>query len=156
MTECPHCYTRVVAIQGRCPACRRHLADTKGADRTKAVVAIREREPLPDICFACGTPTTRRVAVRFRRARAADAQAELLGAVAAVMSLFVGVLLLLFRLRSGTRLVVRLPQCSECARDGAPEARHVDWAEFEVTFVVDKKFRKALKRLAKPQASTSG
>jgi hypothetical protein len=147
MTKCPHCYTRVVPTHGRCPSCRRDINDPKGADRSKAEVTIREHEPMPKICFGCGTPTKRRAKVRFVQQRPADSRVELLGAVVGVLSLVVGLLLLLFRIRSGTLLIVRIPQCSECAREGAPETRHVNWAEFEVTFVADKKFRAALRKL---------
>ena len=144
---CPHCYSRVVALgDNTCPACRESLDDRTGVDRTRALVTLREGEELPAVCLSCGEPTPRIVKVRRRRTVGNENQSVAIALLIGVVFHALGLLLLLFRKRPGVRIELALPQCSACASLlGKPDARHISWNTHEMTFEVDKKFRKALR-----------
>ena len=144
LVECPHCHVPVYPSAGNlCPACRKNLDDTTGADSTKTRVEIRREDQLPSCCYLCGVPTDRKVKWQFR-----DSRGYLPWWKVILSLLFLRLLsfLVLARTTSGHnfRLKLSLPQCESCAC--TPEAEYVDMDKGGgATFIVHRGFAELLR-----------
>ena len=148
--ECPHCYTRVLpSVRGQCPSC---LKNVRGQVSRFTAVDIEQDSKLPNHCCLCDANTERVVTVH---ANPQSLQKRVLAVALLVLILPfslvmrpVGTLVALGSLvpSEGTgRFKVRLPQCRECAKQGVPRPRHVDFARRQMTFVVTKAFHARLR-----------
>ncbi len=139
---CPHCYGRVIPRRDNsCPSCGKGLDDLTGVDPTRALLTLHEGEALPPLCFNCGTTTQRAVAVRGRRTDERRTESTALLILLFIVSHAAGVLALLLRKRPGTRVELRVPQCTNCAMThGKPTPEHIAWNTHEMTFEVTKTF----------------
>jgi len=153
ITECPHCLTRVIPkADGTCPACQKHVRDTRGADPSRTSLRVSQGTVLPAICCDCGRQTERCVTVCLSSRGQQDQEP---GFAKTLMALLVGwpVLLtllfrgmhILFRGVDSTSLVqVKMPQCRACAQLGTPQPRYVDFANARMTFIVHKNLKDAV------------
>jgi hypothetical protein len=141
LRECPHCYRNVLPMSdSRCPACQKNVLDTSGVNRNIAFVTLRESSILPNYCYLCDAPTTR--FVRIKRSLVKPGESLLFRLFLAQLSLW---LLLITGPRKFRGVALRLPQCSQCARLGKPEPQHVDLEQFEISFVVNHRWRDRLR-----------
>ena len=146
---CPHCYGRVIPLRGNeCPSCGKRVDDATGADRTRTLMTLREGERLPPTCIACGTATVRTVAIQRRRADERGSDSVVIALVLGAFFHLAGILALLLRKRPGVRIDLAIPQCPACAAlHGKPDAEHISWGTHEMTFVVAKTFRRAVRQV---------
>lgn len=155
--ECPGCHTPVRAkADGGCPSCG---ADTRGARSDIVRMVVTESMAMPDRCARCGEPATTSVRLEQKRATRAG-EGWWMGALR-WLGLMSGLLLIgrSFRRMIGPRadgedglirrLSVAMPSCAPCARLGAPEIVHVDYARGEIAVLVHRAFRKAARRSSK-------
>ena len=115
LVECPHCHVPVYPSAGNlCPACRKNLQDTTGADLTKTRVEIHRGDQLPPCCYLCGTPTNRIVKWQFKDARGSVPWWKVILGLLLLRFLFFFVMA---RNTAGYtfRLKLLLPQCKNCA-----------------------------------------
>jgi hypothetical protein len=146
--ECPHCHTYVMPKDsGQCPACLRDTNDLSGTDPHVTSLTISESQKLPPVCFRCGraAQSTHRVVARRRNPYVASRAWEVL-----IIGWLFALPLWLYRRflgPYGDRLELRLPICDEC---GAREKKHaikpihIDFDNYEMTFLVHKDFRAAV------------
>jgi hypothetical protein len=150
LSECPHCHTRVVPLaENVCPACRRNLSDLAGADVNLTSVTLSDSTRLPRVCYRCGAPTERTVSVKRSR--------PLPGAglipswfVFLFFSIPVAILAWTLRRKARASVLLYLPECAPCSQLGRPKPSHVDFAAGEMTLIVHRAFRDALRALGRP------
>jgi hypothetical protein len=138
IVECPHCFTRVVpSLNGECPACGQNTRDETGTDPRRTVLILKHAQELPPFCCHCACRTDSWVKVLRALSHRNDNPEPVLPV------LFGGVLSLLFRDRSRTEdfVVVNVPQCRDCKKNGAPQSVATSPVNQTVSILVDKRFR---------------
>jgi hypothetical protein len=139
--ECPHCYRKVIPLSdNHCPACQKNVLAVDGVDRNLTSMTVRASLNLPSHCYSCDAPTTRFVSIKRSLVKRAENPI-----VRLVLAGFAWWTLLLTGPKRLRDVAVRLPQCPECARRGRPEPRHVDFERFEMSFVVNRRWRERLR-----------
>lgn len=84
---------------------------------------------------------------RYHRAEASEDD-NAASVLLALISLILGVLSFLARPRRGVVIEMRFPQCADCkTANGRPEAEHVSWEAHSLTFLVNRDFRRTVRRL---------
>jgi len=157
IAECPHSHTNVLpAADGTCPSCEKDTNDASDADPDVTSVHIWcNRNPMPDVCLNCGTPTTRRKTVtrKCRKPEGGPTDREvlryfflLLCRCANPFSFY----LHFFKPVAGPKdedpgysrkLRVRLPQRRSCAWEYRLEPEHVDFHRGQMTFLAHREFK---------------
>lgn len=148
ISECPHCYTRVVPnSEGECPSCRNNVRDAESAGTLNTSLPVRHLADLPAVCCQCACATDRYVKITRQISREKEEEDSSAG-IALMMGgwIFALVALLLgdFRSRSSDVVVVRMPQCDLCGANGSPDPIRVNSEELHMTFVVHKGFKRRL------------
>lgn len=143
LIDCPHCLTKVVPKEdGSCPSCQEDTRDAAGCDLTKTTISVEQAEILPAVCCGCGRET-----YRYVRVKAGAGDVPLVGRLIALCFSYVWFLLTLACGERRARVViVNVPQCEDCARDGRPQPRYVDYANARMTLVVHKSLKERLTR----------
>jgi hypothetical protein len=123
-------------------------------------MVVTESMAMPDRCARCGEPAT--TSVRLEQKRASREGEGWWMTALRWLGLMSGLLLIgrSFRRMIGPRtdgdaeglirrLRVTMPSCAACARLGAPEIVHVDYARGEIAALVHRVFRKAARQSSK-------
>ena len=138
--ECQNCFTDVVPMaDGRCPACNALLDDRVG---TMTKVTVYQRDPTGCVCMKCGAQTTELIRVR-RKARNTNYQPN------TASSLESHPLALLLNFVAGKyhqTVVVAVPLCANCRRDGIVEPKYVDFETRSMTFVGHRSWKEEIER----------
>jgi hypothetical protein len=149
IVECPHCYTRVIPIENdTCPSCHKNVLEIKNIKQHLTSIAIKESSALPKYCCQCNLPTNRFVTVK---------ESVKTGDVNLLLRLMVFIfspILILFTEGDNRRsMKVKMPQCSQCARKSGLKPLHVDFENYQMTFVVHKEFRERVSVAIRSQNS---
>lgn len=124
MTECPHCFTRVLPRRnGECPACQK---DTTAKSSAEVVPIIYgEQSHSPYFCCTCALPTTRLVKVRHKLAlQAPTGRRFSLNLILVLAHLMTELMILVVEFiakRSGgardiSEVIIRICQCRDCSK----------------------------------------
>ena len=139
--ECQKCFTDVIPMaDGRCPACGELLGSGERAVLTK--VTVFERGACGNVCMKCGTPTRERVRVR-RKARNTNYQPNQSSSfdnhpLAVLINFVAG--------KYHQTVVVTVPLCANCKKDGIDEPKHIDFERRSMTFVGHRTWKDDLER----------
>ena len=147
IVECPHCHTSVIPKDnGECPACLKNMSDLSGVDPNVTSLTISQGQTLPAICFRCGRAarSTHRVVAKRKNPYVQSRAWEVL-----IIGILFAPLVWLYRRFFGSirdRLEIRLPLCDGCAvKEGRDAIKpiHIDFDNYEMTFLVHKDFSAA-------------
>ena len=144
LTECPHCFTRVLARpDGQCPSCQQSMLNVRGAQREFMTVTVGENSQMPDYCCILHDPrTTVGACCTLARRLGGPGDSGIWAVAAFLLHGVVGVLSLLMQVlhsdkQSGSQMVVvRIRQCRECSRRQPLEPVFVNYDGYNMKFVV--------------------
>lgn len=151
--ECPHCFTTVMPnAAGECPSCRNDVRRAANSDSAKTSLTVGHLVSLPAICCDCGRETMRTVSIRrkisHRREYAPEPNVFVIGLIAGLAGLIVGLLRGGFSTRIGDTVIVRMPQCDRCRSNGSPAPTHVNAEELQMTFIVHRDLKQSVSGVA--------
>ncbi len=154
VTECPHCFRRVVPhANGDCPACHRDINAPPAGDSARSRITINENTRFPDICCICGTPTSRcsklvcsgQIAIGAPGTKTSSDPGFL--TVALFGGIFARLALLCFGFgpreqghMSDGMLIFRIPHCKVCSKAGKLEAATTDLEHYQIALIVHRDF----------------
>ena len=142
IVECPHCFTRVVAMaDGTCPSCRGNVNDNEGLDLNMTALCVREGTSLPRVCFRCGAPATDSVSVRAAQTPHSGSGPDALEVIGAAWGCLFALFVALTRPKRIVRVI--LPRCELC-RHHEPEMLYANFDESWIKVVVHKRLSQAL------------
>lgn len=142
LTDCPHCYTRVVAkADGRCPACQRDLLSVADIDSMWVSLRVAQGDILPPICCDCGQATQRVTKVRKSKSEGDEATSWILVILLGFLSWLAAFYHILRGIADTNVVEVKMPQCDLCAVNGRPQPEYVDFGNVRMTFVVHRNLR---------------
>lgn len=155
--DCPACYAIVLPrSDGTCPSCD---ASTLGPKSEIVAMDVGEGTALPELCASCAAVAARHVKVERARARP---ERGWLSVLFSTLGLLTGVFLFGrgFRLLGGgvrgvedpgqvDDVVLQIPLCASCAKDGPPRVLQTDFHRARLTLIVHRRFRAAARQLRK-------
>jgi hypothetical protein len=157
IVECTHCYTKVLPpLSGECPACGKNTKDISGTDPTRTSLSIGHGEELPPFCCDCGNKTDRFVKV-IRSVSQKDGGVDSLRLIYFLLGWFLNVIffILAARNRSSDVVVVRVPQCRDCRKNGSPKPISVNSEKLRMTILVNRHFKQLVDEGTVPSAPSA-
>jgi len=146
ITECPHCYRRVIpAPSGECPSCGKNVVEEGLSGKAMRLLVVHEGDSFPAICFSCGQPAQNLVKVRLTNV---DAAASIGRAVFGLLVPFGRIFSAFSAAKHDVFVKVKLPVCGLCRKQKMkPQVQSYDLESREARLVVHERLRQAV---AKP------
>jgi hypothetical protein len=141
--ECPHCHCYVIPKENNiCPSCTKNILDLTGATPQLTTIVLPEKTKYPNQCLSCCKTTKRKVKVGQKIDPLAWHPED--------MSLWKrGAKGGMYKLEISPSVIVSVPQCSQCGKNGQPKILHIDYEKQEITLLVHKKFKELVENMNK-------
>jgi hypothetical protein len=145
VTECPHCCRKVILSQdGECPSCGKKESEAHPSGKPMRLLAVRGGDKFPSICFSCGAPANRFVAVTQSNV---DVETSIRRALFRIFVPFGGLFSAFESAKHDKSFSLKLPICEKCRKQKIkPEVQSFDLESREVRLVVHEKFRDNVSR----------
>jgi len=135
MTECPHCFTRVLPRRnGECPACQKDTTAKSSAEVVPIIYGEQSRSPY--FCCTCALPTTRLVKVCHKLSQPAPTSRRFtLNLILVLAQLMTELMILVVEFiakKSGgardiSEVIIHICQCRDCSRRSPIEPLAIDF-----------------------------